>query len=109
MEKNHLVCSCCALRAPVLVFTSFPLPVGITLPAVPRSLVAIIVAIIMYQQFCQLSTLRGKASPSEISVGIQTNALRPANLPLVSSWCLKPGEPELMQNGLGCRQPQLPG
>lgn len=90
----------------------FSLPVGITLPAVPavpRSLVAIIVAIIMFQQFCQLSTLCGKVSLGGISVGIQTNTLRPANLPLANSWCFKPAEPELIQNGLGCRQPQLPG
>lgn len=48
----------------------FSLPVGITLPAVPavpRSLVAIIVAIIMFQQFCQLSALWKSVSGWDIS------------------------------------------
>lgn len=108
-EKNHLVHSCCSLHAPLLGFPYlFSLLVGITLPAAPRSPVAISEAIMMFQLLCQLSTLCGKVSLGEISVGIRTNTLRPACLPLIYSWCFQPGEPELMQNGLGCREPQLP-
>lgn len=105
IKKNHLVHSRCSLHAPLLLSSLSPLPVDITLqavPAAPISLVTITVAITMFQLFCRLLALCGKVALSEKSLGIQTDTLRPANLPLVHSWCFKlfRQEPELMQNVL---------
>lgn len=90
--------SCCSLHVSLLISSLLICPpviflsVGIMLqavPAAPVSLMTISVAIMMFQLFCRLSALCGEVAPGEKLLGIQTDTLRSAKLPLVNSWYFK--------------------